>query len=317
MLLLPVHSLLLLLTSGFHRRDVRSLRSRTNSTTTGAHHHLSTLAWLGCIGAVGASRVLSTFLSTQWARLRHRLHGRAHGCCDSDGVGIVASSTFYAVARRQESVKSLDQFRIAGEQLANSSNDPGSIDGTALEIFHYIKEAVVNIRVIGELHFDLIKIAQSVVENRLLALALCLTLCLALTLAHLLLLSSLRLSLGKRHEQSGRVALVLSLSGLNRSTSEHVIGPRRAANRELSLCLGPRQAWVSKQAIRTMNCARPHGHGLVQVHRLTLRLVLRRLFHPLALLLPVLPVLLFLDVDLLNLASSLAVCRSSLVGSLA
>jgi hypothetical protein len=55
----------------------------------------------------------------------------------------------------------------------------------------------------------------------------------------------------------------------------------------------------------------------VQVHGLTLNLMLRRLFQSLALLLAMLPVLLFFDVDLFDFASAFAICRSSLASRLA
>jgi len=133
----------------------------------------------------------------------------------------------------------------------------------------------------------------------------------------LLMLRGLRLALRKRHEQSGRVALILSLSGLNRSTSEHVIRASWAAHLELSLWLRSSQTWVSKQTIRSMDSTRAYGYGLVQVHGLTLSLMLWRLFQSLALLLAMLPILLFFDVDLFDFASAFAICRSSLTSRLA
>jgi hypothetical protein len=166
------------------------------------------------------------------------------------------------------------------------------------------------------LDLDLIEIAQSIIQDRLLAL--CLTLSLGLTLAaHLLLLCGLRLTLRKRHEQSGRVALVLSLSGLDWSTSKHATRTSWATHLELSLWLWSSQTWISKQAIWSVDSTWSYSHGLVQMHGLTLNLVLRRLFQSLALLLAMLPVLLFLDVDLFDFASSFAICRSSLASCLA
>jgi hypothetical protein len=65
-----------------------------------------------------------------------------------------------------------------------------------------------------------------------------------------------------------------------------------------------------------MNGTWTYGNGLVQVHRLTLSLVLWGLFQSLTLLLPMLSVLLFLNVNLLalticslGLASGLTECR--------
>jgi hypothetical protein len=142
-------------------------------------------------------------------------------------------------------------------------------------------------------------------------------------LAHLLLLRALRLSLSKRHEQGGRVACVLGLGRLDRASSEHVARSLRTAKWELPLRLWSSQTGISKQAIRTMNGAWTYGNRLMQMHRLTLSLVLWGLFQPLTLLLPMLPVLLFLDVNLLaltvcslSLASGLAECRQREVRSL-
>jgi len=168
--------------------------------------------------------------------------------------------------------------------------------------------------VVGELDFDLIEITQGVVENRLLSLSLALSL--TLTLTHLLLLGTLRLSLSKWHEQSGRVARVLGLGRLDWTSSEHVAGPLWATKRELSLRLWPGQTGVSKQAIRAMDSAWTDSNWLVQMHRLTLSLVLWGLFQSLTLLFPMLPVLLLFDVNLLaltvcslSLASGLTECR--------
>ena len=109
----------------------------------------------------------------------------------------------------------------------------------------------------------------------------------------------------------------MSLSGLNRSTSKHAIRAAWTAHLELSLWLWSSKTWISKQAIRTMDSTWSNSHGLVQMHGLTLSLMLRRLFQSLALLLAMLPVLLFFDVDLFDFASAFAICRSSLASRLA
>lgn len=195
-LLLLMDSLLLLLASSLHGRDMRARDGLADSTAARAHYHLVALAWLRRVSAVRAPHALTSFLTAEGSWLGHRLDCCAHGSGHSDGVRIVASSTFDAVTRRQESVKSLNQFGITSEKLADSANYTRSVDGAALKVLHYIEEAVVNVRVVGELDLDLIEIAQGIVEDRLLALTL------ALTLSHLLLLLRLRLSWGKRHEQS-------------------------------------------------------------------------------------------------------------------
>jgi hypothetical protein len=86
---------------------------------------------------------------------------------------------------------------------------------------------------------------------------------------------------------------------------------------KLSLLLRASKTWVSKQAIWSMDSTRSYGDGLVQMHGLTLNLMLRRLFQSLALLLTMLPVLLFFDMDLFDFASAFAICRSSLASRLA
>jgi hypothetical protein len=70
-LLLSVNSLLFLLTSGLHRRNVRALHALTNRTTSGTHDHLRALAWLRSVCTVGAPHAFTTLLSAQWAWLRH------------------------------------------------------------------------------------------------------------------------------------------------------------------------------------------------------------------------------------------------------
>jgi hypothetical protein len=163
--------------------------------------------------------------------------------------------------------------------------------------------------VIGELDFDLIEIAQGVIENRLLSLRLALGL--TLTLTYLLLLA-LRLSLSKRHEQGRRVACVLGLGRLDGASSEHVARSLRTAKWKLCLRLWSSQTGISKQAIWAVDSAWTYGNRLVQVHRLTLGLVLWGLFQSLTLLLPMLSVLLFFNMNLL----ALTICSLSLTSGL-
>ena len=110
--------------------------------------------------------------------------------------------------------------------------------------------------------------------------------------------------------------MTLWLSRLYWTTSEHVVRSSRTSKGKSSLWLGTSKTWVSEQAIRPVDSARAYSYGLMQVHRLTLRLVLRRLFHPLTLLLPVVSVLLFFDLNLLDFASPLAIRGRSLPSSL-
>lgn len=56
-----------------------------------------------------------------------------------------------------------------------------------------------------------------------------------------------------------------------------------------------------------MHSSRPNSYRLVQMHRLSLLRLMRCLLHPLAFLFPMLSVLLFLDVYLLDLSSPFVV----------
>ena len=53
----------------------------------------------------------------------------------------------------------MNQVGITSEKGRHALNDARSVNGTALEVFHDVQKAIVNIRVIGKLHFDLIKVA--------------------------------------------------------------------------------------------------------------------------------------------------------------
>ena len=109
---------------------------------------------------------------------RHSRHGGPHGSGDSDGIRIVAGATLDAVARRQKGIETLNQFRVAGEQRRHALNNAGSVDAnnavsmlvgiwmmnirSALEIFHDVQEPVVDVRMVDELHLDLVEVAQRV-----------------------------------------------------------------------------------------------------------------------------------------------------------
>ena len=98
----------------------------------------------------------------------------------------------------------------------------------------------------------------------------------------------------------------MSLGRLYWTTSKDVAWTLRSAKREARLRLRARKTRIAQKPVWTMHCSWAHSDWLMEMHRLTwLNLVLRRLFHSLTLLLPVLSVLLFLDVDLLDLSGPL------------
>lgn len=157
---------------------------------------------------------------------------------------------------------------------------------------------------IRKLDLDLVKIAQGVVQDGLLSLTLALTLALSHLLLLLLLLSSLRLLWSEWHQETG---LALRLRWLDWTAAKDIARSARSTKRKAWLWLRTCKTWIAQQAIGTMHCTWANSHWLVQMHRLPwLSLVLWRLFQSLTLLLPMLSVLLFLNVDLLNFPHSLA-----------
>jgi hypothetical protein len=101
----------------------------------------------------------------QWPGGRHGGNHGAHGRGDSDRIWISIRSTFNFISRGQKGVETLNQVRITSEKGRNALNDTRSIYGTALEILHDVQEAVVNIGMIGELDFDLVEVAKSVLSK--------------------------------------------------------------------------------------------------------------------------------------------------------
>jgi len=131
------------------------------------------LLLLPVISALGEERLRSTTgmrvgLDLR-ASTRDGLNGGAHWRCNSDGVRIIASAAFDSIARWQEGVEALDQIGMASKELRDAVNNPGSIDGLALEIFHNIKKAVIHIGLVVKLYFNLVQIGQGIVQNWLLA----------------------------------------------------------------------------------------------------------------------------------------------------
>ena len=48
------------------------------------------------------------------------------------------------------------------EKIFDSLDDTGCVDGLRLEVLHYFEESFVNVWLVSKLHFDLIKIKQSI-----------------------------------------------------------------------------------------------------------------------------------------------------------
>lgn len=61
------------------------------------------------------------------------LNGGSHGCRNSDCVWVVSSTAFDSVTRGEESVETLNQVRMASEELRNSVDDPRRIDATSCQ----------------------------------------------------------------------------------------------------------------------------------------------------------------------------------------
>lgn len=101
----------------------------------------------------------------QWPGGRHGGNHCAHGCSDPNRIWISIRSTFNLISWGQKGVEPLDQIRVAGKERRNALNDTRSVYGTALEVLHDIQEAVVNIGMIGELDFDLVEVAKSVLSK--------------------------------------------------------------------------------------------------------------------------------------------------------
>ncbi|KAH0357064.1 hypothetical protein KCU81_g247, partial [Aureobasidium melanogenum] len=116
-------------------------------------------------------------------RRTKNLPGCSHLVCrDPDSIRVIASAALDSVARRQKGVEALDELRIAGKKSRDTFDDTGCINTVScqhlrmircgdrhirstLEVFHNVQESVINIWVINKLHFDLVKVAQRVLET--------------------------------------------------------------------------------------------------------------------------------------------------------
>ena len=92
----------------------------------------------------------------------------------------------------------MDELRITSEEGAHSADYSRGVYGARFEVFHNIEEAIVDIRMVSELHLDLIEVAKGVIQDWLLSLSLALTLLLSLLLLLLLLAAHLLLWLLRR-----------------------------------------------------------------------------------------------------------------------
>lgn len=61
-------------------------------------------------------------------RSANGVDSRPRGRRDANAVGIVLKAAFYTVAWWEEGIEALDEVRVAGEELRNSTNNTRSID---------------------------------------------------------------------------------------------------------------------------------------------------------------------------------------------
>lgn len=59
---------------------------------------------------------------------------------------------------------------MSRKQFRDTVDDSWGVNCLTLEVFHDVKEAVVDVRLVVKLHFDLVKVSQGIIQNRLLAL---------------------------------------------------------------------------------------------------------------------------------------------------
>lgn len=196
---------------------------------------------------------------------------------NSDGVRIVICTTLNPIARRQERVKALYEVGVAREERADSADYAGRVYGATLEILHDVQESIVHVWMLRELDLHLVKIAQSVVEDGLLPLALSLGLALGLSwlslllrrlLLTLLLLLRYRLCWWEGHQQTWLHLLLswrtLTLGCWKDWTTEDVSRATGRAQWQMRMlrlgCGGHR---VVQETIWPMRCSRPDCDRLV------------------------------------------------------
>lgn len=110
-----------------------------------------------------------------------RVDGGARRRRNANAVGIVLEAAFDAISGRQEGIEPLNQIRMPGKQFRNPADDARCVDSSialahiinalncsslhprlALEIFHDVEEPIVYVRVVVELHLDLVEVAQRI-----------------------------------------------------------------------------------------------------------------------------------------------------------
>lgn len=71
---------------------------------------------------------------------------------------------FDFVTWRQECIKTDNQLGMAFEEIRDARNYSRSVDTLRFELFHNVKEIIVNLWLIPELVLDLVKIRESVFD---------------------------------------------------------------------------------------------------------------------------------------------------------
>lgn len=79
------------------------------------------------------------------------------------------------ISRWQEGVKTHNEVWVAFEKLGHTVDDPRSVYALRLELFHNIKEIIINLWLIPKLQFHLIQIGQGIfnLQSLKLLLSLC------------------------------------------------------------------------------------------------------------------------------------------------
>lgn len=115
-----------------------------------------------------------------------RVDGRARWSSNTDTVRIVLQAALYSVSGRKESVESLDQIRVPGEQFRDTSNHSRCIDPTTnqqrsrkktephnmvsanlrltFEVFHNVEKPIIDIRLLRKLNLDLVQVAKGILS---------------------------------------------------------------------------------------------------------------------------------------------------------
>mmetsp|Transcript_1180 Transcript_1180/g.3509 ORF Transcript_1180/g.3509 Transcript_1180/m.3509 type:complete len:258 (-) Transcript_1180:192-965(-) len=71
------------------------------------------------------------------------------------------------VPRREEGVESEDELAVPVEELQHAVDDAGRVDRLRLELLHDVEELVVDMRLLLELHLDLVEVREGVLDLEL------------------------------------------------------------------------------------------------------------------------------------------------------